>query len=620
MATAAGRLSGLGGAAVTAHGFCWNTTGNPTISDSVVDLGAATDTGSFTAKTSVLAPFVTYCLRAFATNASGTAYGDAVSFQVMVGSGVEDAPYMVMDYSELKLVGVGPYGLSAVYRLFADIDASPSATENGGSGFAPIGDSAAPFTGAFHGAGYKIAGLAIDRGVNSDTKVAGLFGAIGSTGVVDSLGLQGGSVSGRGHVGALAGMNFGNIRRCYATGRSIAACGVNVNIGGGPHSVSYSYAYSGGLVGTNAGRIGECFSTGTDSANAKIGQDLSAYSGGLAGNNTGSIDQCYATGNASAARGHAYSGGLVGFNTGSIGHCYATGAAHSSGDVADSGGLVGVNEGTIGTSFWNAASSGVTSAYGANSGSCVAASMDAKSILQSSNFGWDFSSTWFQYDGHGAPLLRAFLTPLTVTAKDSSRIEDGIAFSGGAGLSYSATVVDGLLLGAPRYGGSSQGAKDTGHYAITVDSLWSTQLGYLISYKAGTLWIAAPGTDAVRIRPTHLATSHDLAANIACSFGSLAQGSGAARIGTGIDATDAQTVDVLLPSAGTPVISWGRDVAAYDLADLDATGDGRWVLPVSWNGRASNGQAIPAGVYLWKIVVRTENGQKLETVKKLGVR
>jgi hypothetical protein len=122
-----------------------------------------------------------------------------------------------------------------------------------------------------------------------------------------------------------------------------------------------------------------------------------------------------------------------------------------------------------------------------------------------------------------------------------------------------------------------------------------------------------------------------LAANIARSFATVAQGTGAARIGTGLDAGDAQTVDILLPSAanvrtdiydnlGTRVISWSRDLTNYDLANLDATGDGRWVLPVSWNGRASDGTAVSAGVYLWKITVRTEDGRKLETVKKLGVR
>lgn len=52
-----------------------------------------------------------------------------------------------------------------------------------------------------------------------------------------------------------------------------------------------------------------------------------------------------------------------------------------------------------------------------------------------------------------------------------------------------------------------------------------------------------------------------------------------AHPGTGVDATVAQTVDMLLPSAssvqvsifdnlGTPVISWSRDVAACDLASL----------------------------------------------------
>jgi hypothetical protein len=76
----------------------------------------------------------------------------------------------------------------------------------------------------------------------------------------------------------------------------------------------------------------------------------------------------------------------------------------------------------------------------------------------------------------------------------------------------------------------------------------------------------------------------------------------------------------IFDNLGAPVIAWSRDVASYDLANLDATGDGRWVLPVSWNGRASNGVAVPAGVYLWKITVHTEDGQKLETVKKLGLR
>jgi hypothetical protein len=43
-------------------------------------------------------------------------------------------------------------------------------------------------------------------------------------------------------------------------------------------------------------------------------------------------------------------------------------------------------------------------------------------------------------------------------------------------------------------------------------------------------------------------------------------------------------------------------------------------LLVSWNLYAKGGAAVQSGVYLWKILVQTEDGQKLETVKRLGVR
>jgi hypothetical protein len=52
--TAAGRLITLGVYPVTAHGFVWNSTGDPTLNDTVMDLGAASDTGDFSSKLSDL--------------------------------------------------------------------------------------------------------------------------------------------------------------------------------------------------------------------------------------------------------------------------------------------------------------------------------------------------------------------------------------------------------------------------------------------------------------------------------------------------------------------------------------------------------------------------------------
>jgi len=73
-------ISSLGSTAVTSHGFCWNTTGTPTISDTKIDKGAIYATGAFTHSLSVLTQGTKYFVRAYATNSFETAYGNEVSF------------------------------------------------------------------------------------------------------------------------------------------------------------------------------------------------------------------------------------------------------------------------------------------------------------------------------------------------------------------------------------------------------------------------------------------------------------------------------------------------------------------------------------------------------------
>ena len=79
-ATANGTISDLGFPNPTAHGVCWNTTGTPTILNGVVNNGAASATGAFTASMSSLSAGTLYYVRAYATNSTGTAYGEQVSF------------------------------------------------------------------------------------------------------------------------------------------------------------------------------------------------------------------------------------------------------------------------------------------------------------------------------------------------------------------------------------------------------------------------------------------------------------------------------------------------------------------------------------------------------------
>jgi len=77
-AVSGGSISSNGGAAVTIRGVCWSTSQMPTISDSKTVDGAGD--GSFVSTLKGLTASTTYYLRAYATNSSGTSYGNEVSF------------------------------------------------------------------------------------------------------------------------------------------------------------------------------------------------------------------------------------------------------------------------------------------------------------------------------------------------------------------------------------------------------------------------------------------------------------------------------------------------------------------------------------------------------------
>jgi len=67
-----------GSSSVTARGIYYSTTTNPTILNNKV--ASDSGTGSFTASMTGLTPGMTYYIRAYATNSSGTAYGNEVNF------------------------------------------------------------------------------------------------------------------------------------------------------------------------------------------------------------------------------------------------------------------------------------------------------------------------------------------------------------------------------------------------------------------------------------------------------------------------------------------------------------------------------------------------------------
>ena len=77
-ATCGGNVTNAGTSSVTARGVCWNTSPNPTTSNSNTTNG--TGTGAFSTTITGLTASTVYHVRAYATNSSGTAYGNVRSF------------------------------------------------------------------------------------------------------------------------------------------------------------------------------------------------------------------------------------------------------------------------------------------------------------------------------------------------------------------------------------------------------------------------------------------------------------------------------------------------------------------------------------------------------------
>jgi hypothetical protein len=84
-AQSGGKITLTGISEVTARGVCWSTEETPTISNYLTTDGSGS--GSFTSTLTKLTPYTTYKIRAYATNSSGTAYGNEVSFTTSLSIG-----------------------------------------------------------------------------------------------------------------------------------------------------------------------------------------------------------------------------------------------------------------------------------------------------------------------------------------------------------------------------------------------------------------------------------------------------------------------------------------------------------------------------------------------------
>jgi filamentous hemagglutinin family protein len=370
------------------------------------------------------------------------------------------------------LQGVASANLAGHYALGSDIDAATTASWNGNTGFTPIGTVGVPFNGTFDGLGHSIANLTVNRPATADV---GLFGSTDTAAKIRDVGLVGGSVTGLSSAGGLVGSNTGTIINSFNTGTVSGGSSLGGLMGSNTGAVSFSYATGnvngtsslGGLMGSNTGTVTNSYATGNVTGTSSLG--------GLMGSSTtGLVSNSYATGNVS---GTSSVGGLMGSSTGPVTDTYATGTVNGTTSV---GGLMGSSSGPV------------TSSYASGQPEFpLGTGLTSVQMKQSVNFNsWDFTNTWTIYNGLTNPLLRSFMTPLTVTANNAAKTYDGQAFSGGNGVTYSSPP-NGNVLGTVNYGGTSQGAVNVGGYVIAPGGLYSNQQGYIISYGSGGLTVTA---------------------------------------------------------------------------------------------------------------------------------
>ncbi|PKB21528.1 beta strand repeat-containing protein [Janthinobacterium sp. 64] len=489
--------------------------------------------------------------------------------RVKGGNGEAATPYRIADVYGLQ--GIGTQGYDKNYALVANIDASGTANwnlGNGRTGFASLfsGDGLA-YAGIFDGGNHSISGLTINGGANPSSVGTGLF-ARTQGGAIRNLSMLGGSVTGGNNVGAVVGNNGGATISNVSSSMAVSG---NNNVGGlvgdnnsggtitvarASGTVTASGERVGGLVGNNDGTISQAYATGAVGGGASVG--------GLVGRNGGAIEDVYATGaiglSADSAASQQNLGGVIGWSVAgsSARRLYFSGAVSGSGFAPGTvGAVVGrADSGAIvGPAYFDAQSAGTSFDQGGSAGRSTA-DMQKQSSFGGFNFG--DNAIWRIYEGHTTPLLKAFLTSVTVTAGGAaSRVYDG-QVAGVGPLSYSGLINGDLAVsGTASYGD----ARNVGNYAL--GGLWSTQ--YDISYAGTTTVAITPRALSVILSGSKVYDGQLGFANATLSLGNMVSGDTVGVTGS------AQFVDKNAGNAKAVTLSGlalnGNDLGNYSLAE-----------------------------------------------------
>jgi hypothetical protein len=102
IATANGEVTSEGASAVSKRGFVWSTVANPTVSDALSSNQFGP--GVFTQQISGLNLGATYYLRAYATNANGTTYGNQIEFKSLSAGKFSSISFDSLSFKSVKIL------------------------------------------------------------------------------------------------------------------------------------------------------------------------------------------------------------------------------------------------------------------------------------------------------------------------------------------------------------------------------------------------------------------------------------------------------------------------------------------------------------------------------------
>ena len=288
--------------------------------------------------------------------------------------GSEKDPFTIPDLETLELirdiVNAGRNYSGVYFTLTADIDMSGTYNSASGESWTPIGNASNQFKGVFDGAGHKVSGLYI----NSKEGNQGLFGYLGSGGVIKNLGVEGtvtDSNNDYGSVGGVCGYSAGTITGCYNK------------------ATVKGYTSVGGVCGHNSGTITSCYNNGDVSG---TGSNM----GGVCGMSTNTITGCY---NIGSVTGKKIVGGVCGLNKSTLTRCYNTGTV--SGTESNIGGVCGLNDsGTITSCYYLDGCNGEGTTFN-DLGTAISAE---DFVVEKTFVDWDFTNIW-EMSWLGRPIL-----------------------------------------------------------------------------------------------------------------------------------------------------------------------------------------------------------------------